>query len=50
MGGAPLIENFLIKSLSVTPVPEPTTRALMLAGVFRLGGLLRSRRQALRVA
>ncbi|MGH7015812.1 MAG: PEPxxWA-CTERM sorting domain-containing protein [Caulobacteraceae bacterium] len=41
-----------MEGLRVTsvPVPEPTTWALMLAGVFGLGGVLRSRRRAFRVA
>ena len=45
-------ENVLIKSLSVTATPEPSTWAMMMLGVFALGGTLRMKRRdiaALRV-
>ena len=48
MGG----KNVLIKSLTVTATPEPSTWAMMMLGVFALGGTLRMKRRdiaALRV-
>ena len=43
--------NILLKSLTLSPVPEPTTWALMIGGFGGLGGLARRRRgQAVVVA
>jgi hypothetical protein len=43
-------KNVLLTSLSVTPVPEPATWGLMIAGVFCIGATLRQRRSALSAA
>ncbi|MGH7016430.1 MAG: PEPxxWA-CTERM sorting domain-containing protein [Caulobacteraceae bacterium] len=45
-------DNFLISEITAVPsaVPEPATWAMMLVGFFGLGGVLRSRRQALKTA
>ncbi len=45
-------DNFLISEITAVPtaVPEPATWAMMLVGFFGLGGVLRSRRGALKTA
>ena len=43
-------DNFLIESFSVTPVPEPATWAMLLAGVFGIGAVARSARRPARLA
>jgi hypothetical protein len=42
--------NVLLKSLTVTPVPEPGTWALMIAGFGGIGAALRRRRTQVAVA
>jgi hypothetical protein len=39
-------KNVLLKSLTVTATPEPSTWAMMMLGVFALGGTLRMKRRA----
>jgi len=43
-------KNVLLKSLTVSPTPEPATWAMMLMGVGAVGGLLRNRRKQAAVA